>query len=288
MNDTNEDKMIYVSSRGILKSCDVIPTNIISSMKECHIDYSKIKDGSVVYVTGSAIQDFANNLNRIQSNFVLVSGDCDESIPDMVFKTDEDFNNFIGSEKISHWFSQNVVKDHPKLTKIPIGLDYHSKGDSLEQENLLIKIKENAPDLRDRKVKCYSNFHFNKSIGSKFTYDRNDAIKKISADLVFYEPKPVPRNITWTNQAEYAFVISPHGNGLDCHRTWEALIIGCIPIVKTSPIDSVFDDLPVLIVNDWSDVTYEKLEETLRIFSNKRFNYDKLYLSYWMNIIRTT
>ena len=66
-----------------------------------------------------------------------------------------------------------------------------------------------------------------------------------------------------------AFVVSPRGHGYDCHRTWEALALGCIPIVKHSPIDHVFDHLPVLIVREWSDVNRELLVQTLDSFANK-------------------
>ncbi|CAF4740942.1 unnamed protein product, partial [Rotaria sp. Silwood2] len=27
------------------------------------------------------------------------------------------------------------------------------------------------------------------------------------------------------------FILSPRGNGLDCHRTWEAFLMGAVPIV---------------------------------------------------------
>jgi hypothetical protein len=287
-NDTNnENTNIYVSSRGILKSCDIFPSVLKSSSKDTYIDYLKIKEGSVVYVSGSAIPQFAKNIHLINSRFILVSGDCDESVPDMIFETDSDFKNFIESDKIIHWFSQNAVKEHLKLSKIPIGIDYHTKDDAQEQENILLECKSSAPTkFKDRKIKCYSNFHFNKPRDSKFSYDREDAIKKIDKDLIFYEPVKLDRTQSWINQTEYAFVVSPHGNGLDCHRTWEALILGCIPIVKTSPIDSLFDELPVLIVRDWSDLTREKLLATVNAFSIKQFNYEKLYLSYWMNLIR--
>ena len=57
------------------------------------------------------------------------------------------------------------------------------------------------------------------------------------------EEKPVSRLITWNKQKDFAFVICPHGGGLDCHRNWEALCLGCIPIVKTSKIDNLYKDL---------------------------------------------
>ena len=128
---------------------------------------------------------------------------------------------------------------------------------------------------------CYSNFHFS------MRDDREDAMKNVPKELVFYEPNRVSRLDTWKNQVKYAFVLSPHGNGLDCHRTWEALCLGCIPIVKTSPIDAVFDELPVLIVKQWSDITKELLDNYIKNFDKSKFNYDRITLAYWIALIRS-
>lgn len=275
----------YVSSRGILKSCDVIPRDIVSSIPTSSVDISAIKDGSVVYVHGTSIPDFLKRFDEIQGKFVLVSGDCDVSIPETAFGSDEDFNKFISSDKILHWFSQNLVKNHPKLTHIPIGLAYHTDAiPAVQQEEMLVGIKNSAKPMSQRKPMCYANFQFSKPPSNKYAYDRDDAINGIPKELVFYEPERVPRDNTWKNQSEYAFVISPHGNGLDCHRTWEALVLGCIPIVKTSPIDPVFRGLPVLIVKNWSDVTSDLLRKKMKEYS---IDDEKLTLKYWMNLIRS-
>jgi len=275
----------YVSSRGILKACDVIPKDIVSGIVTSSVDISAIKNGSVVYVHGSSVPDFLKKLNEIQGKFVLVSGDCDHSIPETAFGSDAEFNNFINSDKVLHWFSQNLVKNHPKLTHIPIGLAYHvTDSPPAEQERMLIDIKNGAKPLNQRKPMCYANFQFSKPPSNKYAYDRDDAIKGVPKELVFYEPQRMERLDTWKNQTEYAFVISPHGNGLDCHRTWEALVLGCIPIVKTSPIDPVFQGLPVLIVKDWPDVTSDLLAKTMGKYS---IDDEKLTLKYWMNLIRS-
>ena len=79
---------------------------------------------------------------------------------------------------------------------------------------------------------------------------------------------------------KYKYVISPHGNGLDCHRTWESLALGCIPIIKTSPLDRMFEGLPVLIVKNWSDIT----QELLNTFEPSG-NLDKLRLNYWNELL---
>jgi len=109
----------------------------------------------------------------------------------------------------------------------------------------------------------------------------------IPSDLVDYETCRVDRETTWKNQSQYAFVISPHGNGLDCHRTWEALCLGCIPILRTSPLNALYDELPVYIVQDWSDVTEENLRRILNEFSQRKFDLNRLTLKYWMDKINS-
>jgi hypothetical protein len=44
------------------------------------------------------------------------------------------------------------------------------------------------------------------------------------------ESEELNRSELWRRHGNYSFVISPPGHGLDCHRTWEALALGCIPI----------------------------------------------------------
>ena len=292
--NADETACEYVSSRGLLKSCFIHnpqPKSSVTSLDG--YDFSKAIKGSTAYVTSSALPAFVPVLDTIPEKIVLVSGDSDDSVPDSVF-SEEQFQNFIGSDKIIHWFSQNCVGTHAKLSKIPIGLDYHTLSDKdyeewgsratpLEQERRLKEIAKEARAFYERTQKCYSNFHF------KMYGDRAEAKEKIPEECMFYEPTSVKRYESWKNQTKYAFVISPKGIGLDCHRTWEALCLGCIPIVKTSPIDSLFEGLPVLIVKDWSDVTPKLLENTVKDFKKKEksgaFHYKKLTLKYWVNKI---
>jgi GR25 family glycosyltransferase involved in LPS biosynthesis/tetratricopeptide (TPR) repeat protein len=293
-----EDGSKYVCSRGILKSCHVKSSTPISSTQTIiNYNFDDLKDGSTVYVCSNAIKDFINIFDTIDKKIILVTGDCDETVPNDIFNTTDDFINFIESDKIIHWFSQNCVGKHSKLTGIPIGLDYHTmtnkdhewgaKISPFEQELQLEEIKKTMLPFYERILKCYSNFHFLTT--TRYGCDRIEAINNIPKDLVFYEDHKIKRVESWGKQSEYAFVISPHGNGLDCHRTWEALCLGCIPIVKSSEIDYLYDDLPVLIVNSWSDITYDILTFTINKFkdlhNNNQFDYNKLTLSYWVDKI---
>ena len=95
----------------------------------------------------------------------------------------------------------------------------------------------------------------------------------------------IQKSDSFRHQAKYMFVVCPHGNGLDCHRSWESMYMNCIPIVKSSVIDDLYDDLPILIVKEWSDINEELLYKTLITLKNRVFNFSKLALKYWVNKI---
>jgi len=291
-----EENCKYVSSRGILKSCDMYSLTPVSSIPKL-INYNKnvfeLNNNSVVYICNSAIREFSNYYHNMKCKIIIVSGDSDTTVPYDIFSNETEFLDFIGSDNIIHWYSQNCVVNHPKISQIPIGLDYHTLSNQdykwgpkqlpINQEEALVNIKNNAQPFWNRNMMCYSNFHFN---FCKFGQDRIDAISKIPRELIYYEDVEVPRLESWKKQANFTFVVSPHGNGLDCHRTWEALVLGCIVIVKKSALDPLYDGFPVLIVNDWSDITRELLYSTVEKYKGMIFNYDKLTLEYWLNLIK--
>ena len=232
----------------------------------------------------SVKEDFNKIYNNIKIPITLVTGDSDDTMDETFFGN---ILPQIESDKIVKWFCQNCTFDHPKIFRIPIGLDYHSSQDvkesinPVEHENLIKDIVKQSKHFIERKQLCYSNFHFQiqRNIDRQYAYD------KVPKNLVFYEKERKDRETAYRTQTEYAFVLSPHGNGLDCIRTWEALILGCIPIVKKSGLDPLYNNLPVLIVTDWDDVTEELLKKTVEDYKSKNFDMNKLTLKYWVTMI---
>ena len=51
--------------------------------------------------------------------------------------------------------------------------------------------------------------------------------------------------------------------------------------------NNLFNDLPVLIIKKWEDITAELLDNTINDFKQREFNYDKLTLNYWINLIKS-
>jgi hypothetical protein len=81
---------------------------------------------------------------------------------------------------------------------------------------------------------------------------------------------------------KYKFVISPEGNGIDCHRHYEALMAGCIPIVEDSfLIRCKYGDVPFLFTTDYSEITPEYLAKKYEEMIDKVWDFRKLFLSYW-------
>ena len=275
----------YIEVNSFMDICDINFKLEKNNLKE-------IKDKSSVYVGPVELREFSKLLHIIDGKFVLVSGSSDNTNYKDNFDSYEDFEKFISNDKIIHWFCQNSIVKHPKITNLPIGLCYDTnlsflnvyykegeKINSVEQEKILIDIKNQSKPFYERIPKCYINFIVNTR--SPYKYDREEALEFINEDIRFNEIVNQNRYDCWRNQIKYAFVASPFGVGLDCLRTWEALILGCIPIVRSSGIDPLFDDLPVLIVNDWKEVTEELLNRTINEFKKKKFNYKKLKLKYW-------
>jgi hypothetical protein len=291
----------YVNSRGILKSCDFYSPNPKSS---CNNDipylFLMLKsqfNGMSIYVCSDLLRFFVNTiLPKINNKFVLVSGDSDMCVPREALNIKET-SILLKSHYLIRWFIQNTqIQDNDKIIQLPIGLDYHTILSNKnhqwklpneshlpeDQENILVNIKEKIKPFYERIPKIYVNFSKN---NDRFG-DRKKSLESIADNILVINNDFTPRTINWQNITKYTFVLSPFGVGMDCHRTWEALCLGCIPIVRAPNFKKMFEDLPVLIVDNWSDINQNLLQKTIEEFRAKEFNYGKLTLSYWINKIR--
>jgi hypothetical protein len=287
--------MALVHSRGFFHASDIHNLAAASSSTEIELSqFMKMKDGAKVYVCNSALQTFIHHvLPLLTVRFILLSGDSDNAIPFDALSHSE-FHTLVSSPLLIHWWCQNLLIRHPRISHLPIGLDYHTleahigrphpwgMGCSItDQEAQLQSIANAAPPLQTRTLACYSNFH-HAVFGINTRGDRQELLRTVPHTLIAFDNQFKDRCSSWIAQSRCAFVLSPRGGGYDCHRTWEALVLGCIPIVKSSGLDPLFDDLPVLIVQEWSDVTAELLQRTRDAYAARTWNREKLYMTYWL------
>ena len=298
---TIEKYNTFFGFRGLSEVCDSHKyTSEYDNTGNYSIDLSQVQPNDTVYFTNLSLRRLHKQIILIPKPFILVSGGGDCECPNQIFETDTEFQTFINCPNIIHWFCQNTLIKHPKITPIPLGLDYetimyynHIRNDRgpkmtpLEQEKQIVDIRENVRPFWERIPICYGNFQY--LLTTKYGSDRVDAINKIPTKLIYYDSKNL-RQTTFRNQTEFAFVASPFGQDYECIRTWEALCLGCIVILKTSPLDPIYSDLPVLIINDWSEITQPFLESAIETFKfkheNGEFNYEKLSKRYWSLLIQ--
>jgi hypothetical protein len=154
------------------------------------------------------------------------------------------------SKRFNDVYSVNWLGDKTIATPIPIGLENWSILRNGVPTDFIKLIDKGLLPTSKRSIRILSSF----SIETNST-ERSRAIEfSRSNGDVFQMP-------TFTSPKKYremvsnsAFVLSPPGNGADCHRTWEAIYLGAIPIVlkKYWPFGHL--DLPVVIVEDWSEI----------------------------------
>ena len=136
----------------------------------------------------------------------------------------------------------------------------------------------------DKELKIFTNFHIN--INSERRRVLYEKLKESS--FFYFQDKPLARLDTWKEQKKFSFVFSPQGVGMDCHRTYEALLLGCIPIVESSFLDDFYKNFPIVVIKNIDELT----EENLLKWKNK-FKDDftdelikKLCNSYWIKKIQ--
>jgi len=92
----------------------------------------------------------------------------------------------------------------------------------------------------------------------------------------------LPGNLFFDSLPSYKFIISPEGNGIDCHRHYEALLAGCIPIIEENPlIREKYLGCPILFTKDYSEITFDFLEKTYDDMLDQTYDFSRLFLSYY-------
>lgn len=238
-------------------------------------DPKKVEEGDTIFAEFGLMDRFASQyLPKIRSHFILVTPNAEQG-------TDHPmpgpFAHLLDHPFLAAWCLQNLDRSPTgKIIPIPIGLAnrFWAHGD-IEAMDRSISVK------RKKELLVYVNF----SVGLNRTL-REPCLR-------YFEQTPFARIESSKSYPEYldalarsVFVASPPGNGLDCHRTWEALLMGCYPIVWSSTLNPLYKELPVVIVKDWWEATLPFLQQKQREFDRMSWSREKLYAPYWFEKVR--
>lgn len=86
------------------------------------------------------------------------------------------------------------------------------------------------------------------------------------------------------NIASSKYILSPHGDFPDCFRHYEAMYLSAIPITIRHPKLYFLEDMPVLLLNSWNELTEELLISSYDSIINK--SREKLDINYWISLMK--
>ena len=188
-------------------------------------------------------------------------------------------------------FVQNNEYDHPKVHIMPIGIRDCGSIVAMHRRYNQRYLLEKGASLRTslganvRPIKCLLCFslwtHPSRqecydlfagegagAAGSSFVYNLNDAsavMSEVTPEENHFEK--VPAALVYDKTLESRYALCPRGCGVDTHRFYECIYLGCVPIVVRT--HTVFDRLyapdtgfPCLVVERWEDVTGELLDQS--------------------------
>jgi len=231
-----------------------------------------VKTGDVIYVNLAYLKLFFTLYHPyIEHKYILISSEHDLVAPGK-------FARYLIDDKIFAWFTQNCSeRNNLKVIPIPIGIfDRCYLGEA--KFSVFCKLSQQSSQ---KKYLLYANF-CEKTTATRcglLDFFRQKSFCKVALNLSYED--------YLSDLACSKFVVSPFGNGLDCYRTWEILAMGSFPIVLSSSMNRLFDELPVLIVDDWECLTQEFLEKKYDEMASKQYNMRKIYIDYWVDLIRS-
>jgi hypothetical protein len=199
--------------------------------------------------------------------YVLISHNSDHNVDEALYQQKP--------SNVLHWFAQNVLLERSDLTPIPIGLE--RQGIVAERDivgSMLLQLQQGRPM---RQKWCYLNI--NPATNDR---ERKKVLQRLRWKLHFVTTRT--RRIAYpkylSEMAAHRFVVSPPGNGVDCHRTWESLYLGSIPIVKASTAMHSFIPAGVYPMQDLAALTQRQLQ-AIDLSNDPAKAHPYLFFSYW-------
>ena len=257
----------FISGDGFRAIADHVYDNTDTSLQPEEIAFADI-----IFVKTDDLESFFNNIHpKITTAYILISHNSDYGAPGNYVK-------YLNDPKLLRWYGQNpTVRHHDKFEAIPIGIinRYIEKIGDVDDYFKFNNFRNSNTINKDILVGI--NFHVE-------TFNERHTVFDMFSSQSYCQSIFAENHFDYlVNMSRCKYILSPRGNGLDCHRTWEALLVGSIPIVSSSEMDELFQDMPIMIVKDWSEINQQFLEEQYDDYYNylNAYSLQKITYSYW-------
>ena len=216
-----------------------------------------VKPYEKIFLNADLIIQYLTPLTDIKVPFHLITGNTDVQIhPDVI--------KFILTEtKMATWSGHNFPKIDDRFLQIPMGFTELGS----QRPNSFTEYVE----LPEMKIIPLVVTPFS------VTHDSRTDLYELSgkgilnlADKISYQ-----EFLTILGLSKYS--ACPRGNALDSHRFVESILMGSVPIVLTSDLDPLYEEMGGIIIDDWEECK-EVIKET-----PEQLNRDVVTLEYWNN-----
>jgi hypothetical protein len=221
-----------------------------------------------VYLVGDLIDQFIEAREQIPNIKTLVIGESDT--------TQYEQNLSCLYSNVIKIFANNLVGKSERCFPIPLGLERqaHRGGGKVRDFK-----KQHQINAYNRTIPFL--IAWNDATNAKRSIYRSE-FQSYSNSLVIN--KRLQARTIHKLMRKTMFVPSPAGNGIDCHRTWEALYLGAVPVVLKSEFCGG-DDWPVLVVDNWSDLLSKSRSDLEEIYKKNALS-KKESINFGLNILR--
>ena len=240
----------YLSSDTYYEICDYK----INSQKDFDALLINQKDLDRVYVKGHLVDQLKSFISKIRPNSIKIL---------IVMESDniQYAHQLVPILKIAKViYSNNLVGKADGIFPLPLGLErqcYRSAGVLKDFK------KPFKSDISKRKI------GFLVAWNDKTNVDRSKyrAEFRESKNSLVINSRVSPQ-VIHKLMRKTLFVPSPAGNGLDCHRTWEAMYLGAVPVVLEK--DFCGDaSWPVLVVPSWDFLIKKDISELKQLYKER-------------------
>lgn len=280
------------SSYDLARNCEIVYSEVLSKSQFENLDSNNLKilsndDNLVFYkLLNFQVADndtiFTHTGNLLNLFMLLKKLDKDLNLTLITHQSDREIDKKLFDKKpkcVNKWFAINVNYNNENLIPMPLGLANEIWND----KNITLKKIKQVNIERffcDKSTLLYLNF--TNSTNQKEREWLKPYFQKFEWAQIEYESLSLDDYISKIKSS--SFVLCPWGNGFDSHRIWETISLGSIPIVKKHITFEQYKNLPILFVDDFTEISEELLLNFLKSDCSK-FSLEEIYLSFWISKI---
>ena len=239
------------------------------------LEPQNLNDGDVIFCESELFEELKSCvLERTDKKCVLVLGNSDHGNGPNISSIGE-------LKSVSFVFAQNLEHRIEGVEVLPIGLENAWRSNFGRVQNFKSGVNTDYPRIN----RIMWSFNVGNNVASRLAAKNYLQQSKV-ADFMGNLSAKHHRNAL----KQYKFVAAPPGNGLDTHRMWEAIYLGCIPIVLHSYMTVRFLELgiPALVINSFEEVCQFEEKDLAEIYQDlmPSFNNSTIWAPYWIDQIR--